>query len=505
MIINGLTGEKLTANQLVTRSFVVAKALLAAGIKPGDVVSVVSENRFEFPYILFASIFLNCTCAPINATYSEKELNHAFNLSKPKFIFASNATIDSVHRVARSLSYVKRLILIDNEPSQSWQGLTVWREFTDPNRLLKVNFSPQAIDKSKSICLILCSSGTTGLPKGVQLSQQNFIVAIRNRQLLISGGVEHEVLLGLLPLFHVYGCEVLISVMTTVTGTIILLPKFEEQTFLSCIEKYRCTTLCLVPPLMVFLSKSDNVDKYDLSSVTIIYSGAAPLSKETEEAVMNRLRNPNVVIKNTYGMSELTSAVLSQKNVKKPGSVGELNLGVYAKVIDETGHSLGPNKPGELCFKGSRVMAGYIGDKQATSALIDEEGWLHTGDIGYYDEDLQFYVVDRIKELIKWNGFQVPPAELEATLLTHPKIKDCGVIGKPDEKVGEVPVAFVVKLDNSLTEKEVIDFADKDASPAKKLRGGVIFVDEIPKNPSGKILRRQLRDHLSKLLLKSKL
>lgn len=164
MIVNGLTDEKLTANQLVTRSIDVAKALLVAGIKPGDVVSVISENRFEFPYILFASIFLNCTCAPINATYSEKELNHAFSLSKPKFIFASNATIDKVHSVVKSLSYVKRLILIDNEPFEVWQGLTVWRDFTDPNRLLKVNFSPQSIDKSKSICLILCSSGTTGLP-----------------------------------------------------------------------------------------------------------------------------------------------------------------------------------------------------------------------------------------------------------------------------------------------------------------------------------------------------
>jgi len=174
------------------------------------------------------------------------------------------------------------------------------------------------------------------------------------------------------------------------------------------------------------------------------------------------------------------------------------------KLIDENGHSLGPNQRGELCFRGTRVMAGYIGDKQATSAMIDDDGWLHTGDIGYYDEDLQFYVIDRIKELIKYKGFQVAPAELEAILLTHPKIKDCGVIGKADENVGEVPIAFVVKMDNSLTEREVVDFVDKDVSPAKKLRGGVIFVDEIPKNPSGKILRRQLRDLLSQILLKSK-
>lgn len=413
MIVDGITEEKLTAIQLVRRSIEVAKALLAAGIKPGDVVSVISENRFEFPYILFGTIFLNCTCAPINATYNDKELQHAFNLSKPKFIFASNATIDKVFNVVKSLDYVRKLILIDNEPSHHWQDLILWKDFLNPHLVEKFDFRPEPTDKLKTICLILCSSGTTGLPKGVQLSQANLIVAVRNRHLLISAGVNYdEIILGLLPLFHVYGCEVLISVMTTITGTIIMLPKFEEKTFLSCIEKYQCTTLCLVPPLLVFLSKNDNVDKYDLSSVRVIFSGAAPLSKETEEAVHRRLRNPNLMIKNTYGMSELTSGVLSQKLVKKPGSVGELNLGVYAKVIDENGNSLGPDQRGELCFKGTRVMAGYIGDKQATSAMIDEDGWLHTGDIGYYDDDLQFYVVDRIKELIKWKGFQVPPAGL---------------------------------------------------------------------------------------------
>lgn len=164
MMIDGLTDEELTANQLVTRSIDVAKALLVAGIKPGDVVSVISENRFEFPYILFGTIFLNCTCAPINATYSEKELKHAFNLSKPKFIFVSNTTIDKVFNVTKSLSYKTKLILIDNKPSQPWQGLTVWREFINPRLIENVNFNPQPVDKLKSICLILCSSGTTGMP-----------------------------------------------------------------------------------------------------------------------------------------------------------------------------------------------------------------------------------------------------------------------------------------------------------------------------------------------------
>lgn len=170
--------------------------------------------------------------------------------------------------------------------------------------------------------------------------------------------------------------------------------------------------------------------------------------------------------------------------------------GTYAKVIDtETGKPLGPYQRGELCFKGDCIMKGYIGDKKATESTIDKSGWLHTGDIGYYDDDFEFFIVDRIKELIKYKGFQVPPAEIEALLLTHPKIKDAAVIGVPDEECGELPLAFVVKqTEGNLTEKEVIDFIAKKASPAKRLRGGVRFVDEIPKNPSGKILRRHLRD-----------
>jgi 4-coumarate--CoA ligase len=200
--------------------------------------------------------------------------------------------------------------------------------------------------------------------------------------------------------------------MVTASGKIILLPKFEEKTFLRCIQDYRCTATFLVPPLMVFLAKNDIVDKYDISSLIFMVCGAAPLSKETEQAVMDRLKNPKLKIVQGYGMTELTVGVLSQKDILKPGSVGDANAGVYAKVVDKSGKTLGPHKRGELCFKGSCLMIGYVGDEQATKATIDSEGWLHTGDVGYYDEDLQFFIVDRIKELIKWKGFQVPPAGL---------------------------------------------------------------------------------------------
>jgi len=274
----------------------------------------------------------------------------------------------------------------------------------------------------------------------------------------------------------------------------IFLPRFEEEAFLRAIEKYKINSVTAVPPVLVFLAKSLLVDKYDLSSVKNIGSGAAALSKDIEDQVCKRLGG-NITIRQGYGMSETTLATLASRTEVKSGSVGVVLRGVYAKVIDENGKSLGPNQRGELCFKGNVIMKGYINDPKATNATIDKNGWLHSGDIGYYDEDKFFFVVDRLKELIKYKAFQVPPAEIEGLLLTHPKIKDSGVIGIPDEVSGELPYAFVVKQPGvSLTEQEVIHFVAENASSAKRLRGGVKFVDEIPRNPSGKLLRREMRE-----------
>lgn len=215
----------------------------------------------------------------------------------------------------------------------------------------------------------------------------------------------------------------------------------------------------LVPPLMVFLAKDPIVDNYDLSSLMMIFCGAAPLSKETVDAVYART---NVfTIRQGFGMSEASLSLTVQDEEKnKPGSVGGLRPGVWGKVIDpETGKTLGPNQRGELCFKGTSIMKGYVGNAEATASTIDKDGWLHSGDIGFYDDDGEWFIVDRIKELIKYKGFQVPPAEIERLLLTHPEVRDTAVIGIPNEAAGELPLAFIVKAPGSnLTEKDLIDF-----------------------------------------------
>lgn len=244
---------------------------------------------------------------------------------------------------------------------------------------------------------------------------------------------------------------------------------------------------------MVFLAKSPLVDQYDISSLRVIFCGAAPLTHEVEQAVSARLNRP--MIRNGYGMTEGTVAFTGQNyEFCKSGSVGKIIAGVQGRVVDpETGLVLGANEEGELQFKGA-TMKGYVDDQKATSATMTDDGWLRTGDIGYYDMNEEFFVVDRLKELIKYKGFQVAPAELEGLLLKNKKIADVGVIGIPDERAGELPFAFVVKQPKvDLTESEVVDYVAKEMSDAKRLRGGVRFVDSIQKNPSGKILRRELR------------
>lgn len=306
------------------------------------------------------------------------------------------------------------------------------------------------------------------------------------------------IILNIAPWFHSMGFLSMILSACSRDSTNVFLPKFEDKIFLRCIEQYKVSTITVVPPIMNFLAKSPLFDKYDLSSIKDIGCGAAALSKEVDEQVRARFLkkyNNEVTIRQGFGMSETTLGTLGTKTMIKPGSVGEPIQGVYVKVIDENGKSLGPNQRGELCFKGDRIMKGYVNDLESTNKVIDEEGWLHSGDIAYYDEDNQFFIVDRIKELIKYNAYQVPPAEIEALLLSHPKIKDCGVIGIPNEETGELPFAYVVKQPGEkLTAEEVINFVAENASKAKWLRGGVQFIDVIPRNPSGKLLRREMRE-----------
>lgn len=290
-------------------------------------------------------------------------------------------------------------------------------------------------------------------------------------------------------------------------ATVAVMPRFQPEDFLQTVAKYKIRSLLLVPPLVLFLAKHPMVDEYDLSHLETITAGAAPLSKEVSEAVKNRLSRKtkkDIIVLQAFGMTESTLMTHFQTpELVKPGGIGVLVPNTQSKVINpETGEVLGPNREGEMCIRGPMIMKGYHNNAEATAKTVDEEGWLHTGDAAYYDEVGHFFIVDRLKELIKYKAFQVAPAELEGLLCKHPHVADAAVVGVPDEEAGELPKAYVIRKSNEVSEAELMEYVAQHVSPQKRLRGGVEFVSEIPKNPSGKILRRALKE---KAKLSSKL
>ncbi|XP_033339264.2 luciferin 4-monooxygenase [Megalopta genalis] len=491
--IDAYTGKEQTFKEILDDSRKLAISLKKQGLKKHDCIAICSENNAEFCIPMCAAFYLGVTLSPLNPLYSERELTYALNITKPKYIFVSTVGAINMLKIHPQLFWSPQLIMLresENNKFPSMKDLML-------DVIVGSTFNACSVDNDH-IAVIPYSSGTTGLPKGVMLTNKNLLAVIRGLAVLTPEILNTNVTtLALLPFFHAYSFSVLL-VRLAFGNKSVILPRFEENMFLRTIEKYRIEYITLVPPLMVFLAKHPIVDKYNLSSVKDIWCGAAHLSENIAKIVAKRLNITN--IKQGYGLTETALAVLiSPSNSTNYGSVGILVPGISAKVIpingNESSEPLGPNEIGELCFKGDLIMKGYYNDEKATTATIDKDSWLHSGDIGYYDEQYYFYIVDRLKELIKYKGYQVPPAELEALLLTCPGVKDVAVIGIPHEEAGELPAAFIVKQDGfDITIEDIVKFVNDRVSSHKRLRGGIKFVDSIPKTASGKILRRALRD-----------
>ncbi|XP_055679598.1 uncharacterized protein LOC129787822 isoform X1 [Lutzomyia longipalpis] len=499
-IIDGATGEPITYTNLLDRALTLVKYLQGKGIGR-DVIGLCCENRLEFAVVVFATILCGATLSTINPRYVKREIKHVVYLTTPKIIFVTSSAMENVQEVCKDAPSVQEIIHIGHTSGINLSRTPNFKQILkDPkNKMTEREYKLPQIDKEQNDGFILMSSGTTGLPKGVVLSDLNMLEALGNLEETKRSmfTLPNVCSLGILPWFHSYGLVTLICLITKGVR-IVSLPRFEEKTFLNAIQNYKVTHAFVVPPLMVFLAKNPNLMNYNLSCLKELFYGAAPLGKDTEDEVKQQI--PSLTkVQQGYGMTETTLTVLgSRGSVPVQGSAGVITARTWGKVIDmETGEILGPNKRGELCFKGPTIMKGYYRNPKATQDTI-KDGWLHTGDVGYYDEGKNFYIVDRLKELIKYNSFQVAPAELEALLLTHPAIKDAAVIGIPDPQTGELPTAFVVLKDNlKASGEEIANFVAERVSNPKRLRGGIHFVEEIPKNPSGKILRRVLREKLA--------
>ena len=479
-LVDGPSGREITYAQLPVMVRRFATGLTERGFGKGDVLAIFMPNVPEYGIAFLGAAWLGGVNTTVNSLYSTDDLIHQFKDSGARFLLTIPDFLDRALPAAEATGIEEIFVLGDAE------NRTPYAELLD-----NAGDAPQAeIDPVKDMVAMPYSSGTTGLAKGVMLSHRNLIA-----NFVLSTAVnpqqEDDKLFAVLPFFHIYGMALLLCLSLHTGVTLLSMPRFELEQFLRIVQDHRVTQLSLVPPLVLALANHPIVDQYDLSCVRLITCGAAPLGVDLEQACGERL---GCGIIQGYGLTEVAGASHIRSlgsELDRSGSVGPVLTNTESKIIDvESGTELGPNESGEVLIRGPHVMLGYLNNPEATANTIDGDGWFHSGDIGYADDDGCFYIVDRVKELIKYKAYQVAPAELEALLLTHEAVADAAVIPSPDLEAGEVPKAFVSRK-GELGERELMDWVAERVAPHKKVRL-VEFVDEIPKSASGKILRRVL-------------
>jgi len=401
----------------------------------------------------------------------------AFTIGFPRSAIDETA---AARRIAEHLG-CEHIVLIGGEV-EGTIGLASLMACTD--------VEPDVPNDPDAVAALPYSSGTTGLAKGVVLTHRTIvsnvcqvIQAIANRPVGVA--------LAFLPMFHIYGFTAVTLCGLARGNTLVTVPRFEPEPFLQAISKYRVTALALVPPVLQFLAAHPMVDRYDLSSLETISCGAAPLGASLERQAAERLKCP---VLQGFGMTESSGVVFtSDLDAPRRGTSGRLLPGTEARLVDPaSGDDAAPGEAGELWFRGPQAFKGYLHQPESTAATITSDGWVRTGDIGRIDADGYLTITDRLKELIKVKGFQVAPAELEALLVTHPAVADVTVIGRPDERAGEVPVAYVVP--RGAFDAEALKAWVAERVVAYKQLADVVACAAIPKTAAGKILRRVVRE-----------
>lgn len=490
-LTEGATGAVTDYRTLIGQIDAIAGALAARGVGVGDVVGLLSPNVPAFAAVFHGILRAGATATTVNALYTAEDIAKQLEDSKATFFFTVSPLLPHAKEAAAAVGIPDdRLVVLDGA-----EGHPSLRDLLAENAPApEVSFDP-----ATHLAVLPYSSGTTGRPKGVMLTHTNLVANVCQIKSPIRIDPDDRIL-AVLPFFHIYGMTVLLNAALFNRASLVTMPKFDLPEFLRIVSEQKCTYVFIAPPVAVALAKHPLVDQYDLSSVHTVFSGAAPLDRALGNAVAARL---GWKVRQGYGMSEMSPvshAIPFDGDDVPLDSVGPTIANMECKLVDPTtGEEVeyptgeGVSEPGELWCKGPNVMVGYLGNPQATAETLDADGFLHTGDIATVDAAGNVTIVDRLKELIKYKGYQVPPAELEALLLTHPKIADVAVIGVLDDEGEEVPKAFVVRQpDADLTEAEVVEFVAERVSPHKKVRQ-VQFIDIVPKSAAGKILRKDLR------------
>jgi acyl-CoA synthetase (AMP-forming)/AMP-acid ligase II len=491
-LIDGPTGRTLTYGALADGIRRMATALARRGFKKGDVFAIYSPNLPEYAVVFHAVASLGGIVTTVNPLYTAGELAKQLRDSRARLLITVPPFLDKAKEASAEVGGIEDIYVFG-----AAEGARPFSELLDaPPTPPAVRINPR-----DDIVVLPYSSGTTGLPKGVMLTHYNLVANLcqTNGMQDFAAFSEQDVILAALPYFHIYGMVVIMMLGLANGATVVSMPRFDFQEFLATVQKYRLTVLPLVPPIVLGMVKSPAVGQFDLSSVRLVFSGAAPLGEDLARELSKRLGCP---VTQGYGMTEaspVTHLSPTHNTALKPGSAGRVVPNTEVKLVDPaTGDEIdAPSKEGELLIRGPQIMKGYLNRPEDTAASIDREGWYHTGDVGYVDADGWFFIVDRTKELIKYKGMQVAPAELEALLLTHPAVLDAAVVRRADEEAGEVPKAFVVLKpdDASKTTKaeSIMTWVAERVAPHKRIRQ-IEFIDQIPKSASGKILRRVLVD-----------
>ena len=477
--IDATNGKATTFSEFHETVLSTAYGLHRFGLEQGEVLAIYSPNCVEYAFAFHAVSLIGGIVTTVNPLCTAWELATQLNDSRAKFLLTVPQLLDKATEAA-SQSGVKHILILGRGSSE-----------TIPFSSLSTERGPlpERMTTPKDVVAMPYSSGTTGFPKGVMLTHRNLVANLL--QVEASRIFQpNDVVVCVLPTFHIYGLMVIMNENLYLGNTNVVLPRFDLEQFLNVVQNYRVTTLPLVPPIVLALAKNPMANDFDLSSVRTIFSAAAPLGTGLIEECITRM---GCVVKQGYGMTEASPAThMSPYEPEKlrDGTVGVCVPSTEYKLIDESGNALSPGEQGEVLVRGPQIMKGYLNRKKETDQAIDQEGWLRTGDIGFADEAGNLTIVDRVKELIKYKGFQVAPAELEALLITHPAVKDAAVIPSADLEAGEVPKAFVV-LKEQIDLQELQDFVAMRVAPHKKIRK-IETIDVIPKSPSGKILRRIL-------------
>jgi acyl-CoA synthetase (AMP-forming)/AMP-acid ligase II len=479
-IVEAGSGRSFTFRQIADGVRGLAAGLHQRGFRKGDVLAIMSPNLPEYPIAFHGVATAGGVNTTLNPTYTADEIAFQLNDSRARLLITIPALVGKAQEAAAKSKVEEIIVFGEAEGAVPFASLLVDGKVPDVH-----------IDPAKDLVALPYSSGTTGFSKGVMLTHRNLVANLVQTSACLEIS-EDEKFMAFLPFFHIYGMTVIMNQGLYHGVTLVSMQRFELEPCLQAVQDYKVTRFFLVPPIVVLLAKHPAIDKYDLSSVQRAFSGAAPLDADTARAASERI---GCRLSQGYGLTETSpvSHIVADNEKAVPGSVGSTVPNTECKIADVAGgKELGRNEDGEIWIRGPQVMKGYLNNDEATRNSIDSDGFFHTGDIGHIDDEDRYFIVDRLKELIKYKGFQVAPAELEALLLSHPNIADVAVIGVLDDEGEEVPKAFVV-LKSPQDPQEIIEFVAARVAPHKKIRR-IEVVDQIPKSATGKILRRILRD-----------